>query len=95
MTRHHMTANGPVPFTADEEAERDAEEAAWAAGENDRRAEQVRAERDTKLAASDWTQMPDYNGANKTAWATYRQALRDIPAQAGFPWDVTWPEMPE
>jgi hypothetical protein len=48
-----------------------------------------------KLAASDWTQMPDYNGANKTAWATYRQALRDVPAQAGFPWDVTWPEMPE
>jgi type II secretory pathway component PulL len=95
MTRHHMTANGPIPFTADEEAERDAEEAAWAAGENDRRAEQVRAERDTKLAASDWTQMPDYNGANKVVWATYRQALRDIPAQAGFPWDVTWPEMPE
>ena len=95
MTRHHMTANGPVPFTADEEAERDAEEAAWAAGVNDRKAAEVRAERDTRLAASDWTQMPDYNGVNKAAWATYRQALRDVPAQAGFPWDVTWPEMPE
>ena len=31
MARHHMTADGPVPFTAEEEAARDAEEAAWAA----------------------------------------------------------------
>ena len=36
MARHHMTANGPVPFTAEEEAARDAEEAAWAAGAKDR-----------------------------------------------------------
>lgn len=36
MTRHHMTPNGPVPFTAEEEAARDAEEAAWAAGAKDR-----------------------------------------------------------
>ena len=93
--RYHTTSEGHIPFTAEEEAEQDAIEAAWAAGVNDRRAAEVRAERDTKLAASDWTQMPDYNGANKTAWATYRQALRDVPAQAGFPWDVTWPEMPE
>lgn len=31
MSRHHMTAEGPIPFTAEEEAQRDAEEAAWAA----------------------------------------------------------------
>lgn len=36
MARHHMTANGPVPFTAEEEAARDAEEAAFAAGAKDR-----------------------------------------------------------
>lgn len=36
MPRHHMTVNGPVPFTAEEEAARDAEEAAWAAGAKDR-----------------------------------------------------------
>lgn len=95
MTRFHTTASGHVPFTAEEEAARDAEEAAWDAGKNYRKAEQVRAERDTKLTASDWTQMPDYNGANKIVWATYRQALRDLPAQEGFPWDVTWPERPE
>lgn len=36
MARHHMTNSGPVPFTPEEEAERDAEEAAWAAGAKDR-----------------------------------------------------------
>jgi len=36
MARHHMTDSGPVPFTAEEEAARDAEEAAWAAGAKDR-----------------------------------------------------------
>ena len=32
--------------------------------------------------------------ADKAAWATYRQALRDITAQAGFPWTITWPDAP-
>jgi hypothetical protein len=31
----------------------------------------------------------------KVAWATYRQALRDVPSQAGFPWEVQWPTQPE
>lgn len=47
------------------------------------------------LDISDWTQMPDVTLANKAAWATYRQALRDITAQAGYPWNVEWPERPE
>ena len=50
--------------------------------------------RNSKLDASDWTQMPDYNGSNKSEWATYRQALRDVPAQSGFPNDITWPTEP-
>ena len=50
--------------------------------------------RNAKLDASDWTQMPDYNGSDKTAWATYRQALRDVPQQETFPTTVTWPEEP-
>jgi hypothetical protein len=54
----------------------------------------VRAERNEKLAASDWTQLAD-STADKGAWATYRQALRDITAQAGFPWAITWPTQPE
>jgi hypothetical protein len=53
----------------------------------------VRADRDKQLAETDWTQVAD-SPVDKEAWATYRQALRDVPAQAGFPWDVTWPESP-
>lgn len=54
----------------------------------------VRAERDQKLSATDWTQVADAP-VNQASWATYRQALRDVPAQAGFPWNVTWPTQPE
>lgn len=58
------------------------------------RAKQVRDERNYKIAACDWTQLEDAP-VDKTAWATYRQALRDVPEQAGFPWGVTWPTKPE
>jgi pyruvoyl-dependent arginine decarboxylase (PvlArgDC) len=57
-------------------------------------ASNVRGERDQKLSASDWTQVADAP-VNQASWATYRQALRDVPAQAGFPWAVTWPTQPE
>jgi len=53
----------------------------------------IREERNIRLTESDWTQAPDCT-ANKTAWATYRQALRDIPTSEGFPWNVTWPTSP-
>lgn len=53
----------------------------------------VRAERNRKLADSDWTQLADAP-IDQTAWATYRQALRDVPTQAGFPHEVTWPTEP-
>ena len=58
-------------------------------------ANNVRAERNQKLSQSDWTQGKDIADDVSTAWATYRQALRDVPAQAGFPWTVTWPIQPE
>ena len=54
----------------------------------------VRTQRDTKLAESDWTQARDVTLANDADWQTYRQALRDVPTQEGFPWSVTWPEQP-
>jgi hypothetical protein len=57
-------------------------------------AAQVRAERNELLTASDWTQVPDAP-VDQAAWATYRQALRDIPQQTGFPEDVVWPTEPE
>jgi hypothetical protein len=60
---------------------------------NDTQAAQVRTDRNTKLSASDWTQVADAP-VDKAAWATYRQALRDITAQSGFPWTITWPAQP-
>jgi hypothetical protein len=53
----------------------------------------VRERRNELLIASDWTQVPDVP-VDKVAWAAYRQALRDIPAQPGFPLNVSWPEQP-
>ena len=57
-------------------------------------AAEARAERDRLLTASDWTQVADA-AVDQAAWAAYRQALRDIPQQAGFPGIVTWPAEPE
>lgn len=54
----------------------------------------IRSDRDERLAQSDWTQVADAP-VNQEAWSTYRQALRDVPAQEGFPWSVTWPTQPE
>lgn len=53
----------------------------------------VRDQRDRLLQQSDWTQVMDAP-VDRTAWAEYRQALRDIPAQPGFPFNVTWPVAP-
>lgn len=57
------------------------------------KAEKIRAERNKRLSESDWTQLAD-STADKTAWATYRQALRDIPNQSDFPESVVWPQKP-
>lgn len=88
-----MTENGPIPFTPEEEAAWDAEAAAYEAGKDSRQMEFIRAQRNQLLVGSDWTQIADVP-VDKAAWATYRQALRDIPSQAGFPWDVVWPTQP-
>jgi hypothetical protein len=56
-------------------------------------AKSVRADRDKRLAECDWTQLSD-SQVDKAVWATYRQELRDVPAQAGFPYDITWPSKP-
>ena len=86
-----MTAEGPVPFTPEEEAEWDAQEAAWAAGAGDR----ARKERNRLLAETDWSQAVDVPQAVKTKYSAYRQALRDVPQQAGFPDNIQWPVKPE
>jgi hypothetical protein len=60
-------------------------------------AETIRAERDRRLASCDFTQLPDapISAAQKAKWSAYRQELRDIPLQAGFPNSVVWPIAPE
>ena len=60
---------------------------------DDNQAATVRSQRDGLLAQSDWTQVADAP-VDATAWATYRQALRDITDQAGFPNDINWPTQP-
>ena len=57
-------------------------------------AKNVRQMRDQKLKDSDWTQLAD-SPVDKAAWATYRQALRDLPNTNGFPWDMAWPKAPD
>jgi hypothetical protein len=56
-------------------------------------ADDIRAQRNRLLSACDWTQLADAP-VDDLAWAVYRQALRDIPDQPGFPANVVWPVAP-
>ena len=80
---------GPV-FTDTEQ------ETAYKASKDAEQAKSVRTSRDTKLAETDWIVIKnlELNANIPGAWEVYRQALRDIPAQAGFPWTNTWPTQP-
>ncbi len=60
-----------------------------------RKAQDVRILRDLLLTQTDWTQAADVPQATKDKWAAYRQALRDVPQQAGFPDNIQWPIKPE
>ena len=55
--------------------------------------EEVREKRNRLLRDSDWTQLADTT-IDKTAWANYRQELRDLPSQSGFPYTINWPTKP-
>ena len=59
-------------------------------------ADEARTQRDKLLAATDWTQGLDapIDAATREAYRAYRQALRDLPEQEGFPDTITWPELP-
>ncbi len=58
-----------------------------------KQANSVRDDRNKRLSSSDWTQVNDAP-VDKEAWAAYRQALRDVPSQEGFPWEINWPVEP-
>jgi len=80
MPRHHNINGNIVPFTAEEEAQRDAEETAWTNGTFDRSMADLRSKRDNLLKASDWEViMAKEKGTTLSAgFKTYRQDLRDI-----------------
>lgn len=56
---------------------------------------EIRTERNRLIAESDWTQAKDIPDSVSAVWAAYRQALRDVPQQPGFPTNVTWPIRPD
>lgn len=92
---HTKYVLGPI-FTDNEDATAAEQEAVYKAQKDAEQAKSVRDQRDQKLKDTDWrvikalesSQLQDFN------WAAYRQALRDIPSQAGFPWDIQWPVEP-
>jgi len=76
MTRHHNINGNIVPFTAEEEAQRDAEELAFANGAFDRAMADLRQKRNSLLTATDYLALSD--NTLTSAMSTYRQALRDL-----------------
>lgn len=94
----HRIVNGEIVLlTAEEIADLEAEWAAVAVEAAARALDALRAERTARLTACDWTQLPDapLTPEQRTAWAAYRQALRDLPeTYAHDPAAVVWPAMP-
>ena len=95
MPRHHNINGNIVPFTAEEEAQRDAEEQAWNDGAFDRAMADLRQRRDSLLKDTDYLALSDNTlSADMT---TYRQDLRDITDGLSTVEDVnavTWPTKP-
>ena len=82
-----------IPFTDEEQAEWEAKETGKDAQLLIYRAENMRQFRNEKLAETDWTASSDVTMSD--AMKAYRQALRDVPAQSGFPTDINWPTLGE
>lgn len=88
--------DGVVVDISDEEMVTiDAKETEWETESSERELNLLRAERNTKLAETDWTQSRDVTLTNDTDWATYRQALRDITDTYSDLDSVVWPTKPE
>jgi len=95
MARHKMVNGVRIEFTPEEEAARDAEEAAWEAGQFDRDMARLRERRDGKLAYTDWYALQDVTMSD--AMTAYRQDLRDLPAGLTTVEEVkavSWPVKP-
>ena len=95
MARHKMVNGVRIEFTPEEEAARDAEEAAFAAGQFDRDVARLREDRNSKLASTDWYALQDVTMSD--AMTAYRQDLRDLPAGLTTVEEVkavSWPVRP-
>ena len=93
MTRYNIINGERVQFTAQQEAEWDELQRQYPAQLLAQQSEQVREERDAKLAETDWMASSDLTMSSE--WASYRSSLRDVPSQEGFPNTITWPTKPE
>jgi hypothetical protein len=87
-----MINNEKVWFTPEEETAKDAEEAEWSAGANDRAFAALRRERNSLLHDTDWWASSDLSMSEDQT--SYRQALRDLPATVADPANPTWPVAP-
>ncbi len=95
MPRHHNINGNIVPFTAEEEAQRDAEEQAWNDSAFDRAMANLRSRRDALLAATDFYALSDVTMSDDMK--TYRQNLRDLPGGKDTVEkceNATWPTKP-
>ena len=95
MARHKIVNGVRIDFTPEEEAARDAEEAAWAAGAFDRAMVGLREDRTHRLSSTDWYALQDVTMSD--AMTAYRQDLRDLPAGLTTVEEVqavTWPTKP-
>ena len=90
---------GPIftDYTDEEGVVHSAEEqeAAYKTRIDEQFAENVRTQRNKLLEETDWTQSRDISLINDDDWVLYRQALRDITSQEGFPHEVIWPTKPQ
>ena len=91
--QYKLTSKGYIPLNEKELVEYNNRQDKWELEADDRAAEIVRKNRNKKLTSCDWTQVADAQ-VDQEAWATYRQALRDIPSQEGFPNTINWPTEP-
>lgn len=91
--RTYATPDGVFPFTDSMNEEWDKKDLLEAIENANRLVEELKEKRNLLLSKSDWTQVADAP-VDQEAWKTYRQKLRDIPSQAGFPSEVTWPVEP-
>ena len=93
MPRFNNVNGTLVQCTVEEETYFDVLDQDFANTEVARASAQVREKRDALIAATDW--MGNSDITMTSAMTTYRAALRDVPAQAGFPDNVTWPTLGE